>query len=365
MKKDFSILTLTKGGFGLLFVFATSFLYSGCDQKKDRINSETTFFNFSSKDDCDEVDVSKTKQDIKITRLEDQIIGFKTQADVEGFFKSYPSIAGNFLMVDKYPKGVVSKNLFLLSQDTAIKAMYSQVKEKYGDIKDLEQQFSEAFAHVLYYYPDFKIPKIYTIISGLGIETFVSDSIIVLSLDYFIGPKAKYKPRDPNGQIFPDYILRRYQKPYIVPACMLYISNKYNKVDMLDNTLLAEMVYYGKAYKFVKTMMPCIDDTLIIGYTGEQMKNTRSHETVIWGHLIERKAIYETSHFIKTKYTGERPYTAEIGPKCPGKIGTWLGWRIVDKYMLSHPDSSFQNIMKATNSKKLFIESKYKPEDVK
>ena len=363
MKKHFSHLSLTKGGFGLLFVFA--FLLSGCDKKEDSFNSNTTFFNFSSKTDCEDIDVSKTKDTIRITRLEDKIMAFKTQEDAETFLKTYPSITSQFLMADKYPKGTFSKNLFMLSQDTAIKAMYKQVKEKYGSISDLEDQLSDAFAHVKFYYPEFKVPKIYTIITGLGIETFVSDSIIVLSLDYFIGPDAKYKPRDPNGQIFPDYILRRYQRPYIVPACMLYISNKYNKVDMLDNTLLAEMIYFGKAYKFVKTMMPCVNDTLIIGYTGEQMENTRTHESVIWGHLIERKALYETSHFIKTKYTGERPYTAEIGPKCPGKIGTWLGWRVVDKYMTAHPDSSFQTVMKATDSKKLFIESKYKPEDQK
>ena len=29
----------------------------------------------------------------------------------------------------------------------------------------------------------------------------------------------------------------------------------------------------------------------------------------------------------------ERPKTLEIGDKCPGRIGEWLGWEIVNRYV--------------------------------
>lgn len=343
---------LQKGGFGLLFALACLSL-AACKEWAD------TF----AKDDCQAVDVSKTKVTVPIVRLEDELIQLKSKEEAQAFLAKYPALAKQFFLEDKYPPGILAENLAHLAQDTAIRTIYDQTKQVYPHVSDLQQQFEDAFAHIKHYYPDFKTPKVYTTITGLGIETFVSDSIIVLSLDYFLGEKAKYKPRDPSGQPFPEYLLKRYQKEYIVPACMLYISNKYNKVDMLDNTLLAEMVYYGKAYHFAKKMLPCTPDTLIIGYSGIQLKDAKAHEQVIWSFFIEHKVLYETSHFIKTKYTGERPYTAEIGPKCPGKIGTWLGWLIVDAYAQHNPQITFQQLMEIKDSKKLFLESKYKPNE--
>jgi len=362
MKKKLLKTILQKGGYGLLFALAI--VLSSCE-KTSEIGSfigKKASFIFSSTPDCIDIDVSKSVVKVEIVRLEDELMKLKSEEEARLFLSRYPRLSKDFFLEDKFPKGMVENNIFRLANDTAIGTLYRQTKEQYGDISDLEAQFVDAFAHIKHYYPNFKAPKVYSAITGLGIETFISDSLIVLSLDFFLGPKAKYKPRDlGSGQPFPEYLLRRYQKPFIVPACLLYISNKYNKVDILDNTLLGEMIYYGKAYHFVKKMMPCVEDSLIIGYTTTQFTETRKHEPTIWGFFVEHKLLYETSHFIKTKYTGERPYTAEIGPKCPGKIGTWLGWRIVDEYAKNKSEMSFQQLMEVKDSKKMFLESKYKP----
>ena len=357
---------LQKGGLGLLFAL-TLFLF-GCKEDGTQEMASSGPKGFIEKwlgpkeDACDGVDVSQSKVEVHFTRLEEEIMSLKSPEAAHAFLQKYPTLATQFFAVNQYPKREILENsLSKLAQDTAIHTIYKETKAAYGDIADLEKQFSDAFSHIKHYYPNFVVPKIYTIITGLAIETFVSDSVIVLSLDYFLGNDAKYKPKEPSGLPFPDYILRRYKREFIVPTCLLYVSNKYNKVDMLENTLLAEMIYYGKAYEFVKTMMPCTPDSLIIGYTGEQLKDTEGHEGLIWGFFLEQKVLYETSHFIKTKYTGERPYTAEIGPRCPGKIGTWLGWRIIQEYRATHPQVSFPTLMETKSSKTLFLDSKYKP----
>lgn len=357
---------IQKGGFGLLFALALCF--TSCKKESSDKHEGTTKPNVidkwlgNDKEECDDIDVSASAVQVKITRVENELMSIRTPEQAHAFLIKYPDLAKQFFAVDHYPsKEVLEVNLSKLAQDTAINNIYKQTKEAYGSIADLEAQFSAAFSHIKHYYPKFKVPKVYSIITGLGVETYVSDSLIVLSLDYFLGEKAKYKPRDPSGLLFPEYILKRYRREYIVPTCMLYISNKYNKVDMLENTLLADMIYYGKAYQFVRTMMPCVPDSLIVGYTGQQLKDTEDHEGLIWSFFVDKKLLYETSHFIKNKYTGERPYTAEIGPKCPGKIGTWLGWQIVQDYQKAKPDVTFQALMESKSAKTLFLDSKYKP----
>lgn len=366
MKHPFFTTHFQKGGFGLLFALAFA-LICGCtqensnDEGNEKRKPSFSIFATDKEDDCEDIDVSNTVETVKITRLEDELMQLRSKEEAETLLKKHPSVAKYYFAEEHYPKGVLAERLFKLAQDTAIQALYKQTKAVYQDVSDLEKQFADAFAHVKYYYPKFKSPKIYTVISGLAIERVLNDSVIVLSLDFFLGEKAKYKPISPDGTFYPEYILKRYKKPYLVPACILYISDKYNKTDMLDNTVLADMIAAGKAYYFTKKMMPCIHDTLIIGYTGTQLKDAKSHESLIWGFLIQNKALYETSHIIKTKYTGERPYTAEIGPRCPGKIGTWVGWEIVKKYM--HGGAvTLQQLMENKDAKKLLIDSKYKPE---
>jgi len=63
----------------------------------------------------------------------------------------------------------------------------------------------------------------------------------------------------------------------------------------------------------------------------------------------------------KKKYLDERPKVYEIGNKCPGRIGTWLGWEIVNKYMKVN-QVDLQSLMIEKDAQKIFTLSNYKPE---
>jgi hypothetical protein len=57
----------------------------------------------------------------------------------------------------------------------------------------------------------------------------------------------------------------------------------------------------------------------------------------------------------------ERPKTLEIGEKCPGRIGEWLGWQIVKKYAREQ-QVSLRNLMELSDARQLFMQSNYKPQ---
>jgi hypothetical protein len=63
----------------------------------------------------------------------------------------------------------------------------------------------------------------------------------------------------------------------------------------------------------------------------------------------------------KQKFLGDRPKTLEVGEQCPGRIGQWVGWQIVKKYMETHPDVSLPQLMQMNDAEKIFKESRYKP----
>jgi hypothetical protein len=185
---------------------------------------------------------------------------------------------------------------------------------------------------------------------------YVSDSLIVIGLDYYLGENATYRPLN-----IPGYILKRYRKENIVPNSLLLLSEKYNKIDVRDKTLLAEMIFFGKAFYFSKQMLPCVADSIFLGYTPKEMRDIFYSQEIIWANFIENEALFDTNHLIKDKFIAERPKTFEIGQNCPGRIGRWIGWEIVKSYMENNSDIPLPDLMKISSSRTVFERSGFKP----
>jgi len=57
----------------------------------------------------------------------------------------------------------------------------------------------------------------------------------------------------------------------------------------------------------------------------------------------------------------ERPKTLEIGNDCPGRIGEWVGWEIIKKYMAVQ-QITLPELMETSDAQQLFMQSRYKPQ---
>ncbi|HTE30128.1 MAG TPA: hypothetical protein VK666_07125, partial [Chryseolinea sp.] len=218
-------------------------------------------------------------------------------------------------------------------------------------------EFDEAFTNLKYYYPDFIPPRIQTVISGFDSDLMVTDSLIIVSLDFYLGKGARYRPK------YYEYLLRKYDPNDIVPSCLLIygISDRFNKNELKDNTVLADMVAFGKSFYFAKHMLPCVPDSVFIWYTPDEIKGSRKNEDLIWDRFVESQVLFSTNHKVKQDYLGERPVTIQVGEKCPGRIGQWVGWQIVNKYADSHTDETLPEMMQITEATRIFRESAYKP----
>ena len=46
---------------------------------------------------------------------------------------------------------------------------------------------------------------------------------------------------------------------------MSFIAGQYNRANLEDKTMLAEMIDYGKTYYLVSELLPCVPENIIIG----------------------------------------------------------------------------------------------------
>lgn len=304
-------------------------------------------------------DISDVKINIEIEQLEDKFVNVTSREDLSELLKEHTVIREYFMKRGTYPNDSIMLDvLFRKFQNPHLDTLNMEVKRVFGDLTTLRADLTEAFTHLKYYYPETKIPKVQTVISGLAHDMYFSDSLIVIGLDYYLGNGAKFRPLN-----LYQYMLQRYSPEYIAPSIMLLygISSDYNITDLRDKTALADMVAYGKSFFFAKRMMPCTPDSVLIWYTQEEIEGTRENKKIIWSHMLENELIYETNHMIKKKYLDERPKTYEIGEKAPGRIATWVGWDIVRQYMERNPDTTLPELMSQGDAQKIFQGSKYKP----
>lgn len=305
-----------------------------------------------------EPDVKETVS-LNFEILQDSLKNFNSKGDLVKFLTRHPILRDQIFRREEFPNDSVFINeLYARFTNQHIDTLLSEVKRVFGDGSGLKSEFEQAFSNLKYYYPEIRIPKIQTVITGLlGTDLLVTDSLIVVSLDFFLGREGKYRPK------MYDYLLRKYDPNDIVPSCMLIygISDRINKNQPTDQTVLADMIVYGKAFYFAKHMLPCVPDSVFIWYTPQEINGSKKNEDLIWARFIESQVLFSTNNKVKQDYLGERPVTIQVGEKCPGRIGQWVGWRIVNKYAEGHPEIDLPKLMNLHNAQQIFKESKYKP----
>ena len=322
----------------------------------------TLLLSFGCKDKGCELpeEIAEVPVNVEIERMEKPFFAAASEQDIARFLKENPLFAGSYLRLkpDSTDARIVS-SLYEIASNPSLDTLAQQAGQRFGDMGEEEQQLETAFKVVKYNYPEFRVPEVKTFVTGLGSlgnDIYISDSLLVFGLDYFIGENASYRP-----QVY-EYIQNRYEREKMVPAAMLLLSDRFNKTNPAERTLLAEMLNIGKAYYFVKAVLPCTPDSAIISYSAQQIADVNRNEGRIWAHFIEKSLLYEKSPFVVNKYIGERPNTPEIDATAPGRIGAWVGWQIVQEYMERNPEVTLPELMAETDYSKIFNESKYKPE---
>lgn len=290
---------------------------------------------------------------VSIERFDRELMAVKSEPELKALLEKNRAVSDLLFGASPADTAFTGDVLHMIQHADA-RRLYEQVGETFGDLKSMEESFARVFDEIRKLYPSFTPPRIVAGFSGLQNDLVVSDSLVVISLESFIGPKALYRPDQP------DYMLRRFAPEYVVPNVTRFLSNRFNKVDFTTDSFTADMIFFGKSLEFCRAVLPHVQDSLIIGYTNREMQNAYEHQEVIWAHIIDRELLNSENPAVNAKYFGERPYVAEIGPDCPARIGQWLGWRIVEMYRMKNPKVSLQELMQNEDAGAILRGSKYR-----
>ena len=125
--------------------------------------------------------------------------------------------------------------------------------------------------------------------------------------------------------------------------------------------LLDQMLYRGKVMYLTSQIFDELPGYEVMGWTEEQWKWCVKNERAIWHLVMDKRDLFKTESLVLTGYLNDGPFTSEVSQDAPGRLGIWLGWRIVESYMEHNENVTLQELMAEPDAQKILEESYYKP----
>jgi hypothetical protein len=303
-------------------------------------------------------DISDIDLNIEIQRLDHDI--FNMPADSlhrkYGVFIDY--YTENILNIGNCKDSLFPEYLEMFKSDSIVQIAYRDVNKMYPDLKNLTDKLITAFKYYIHYFPNKYIPKVYTYISGFNQSVILTDSVLAIGLDKYLG--ADYELY--NSLRFHKYLAQNmYPEKIVSDYIGIWIGNTWELNLRKNNDLISKMLFEGKILYATKMILPDEADVHIFGFTPAQLQWCKNNEQTMWITLIENKLLFSTDHFMIRKLTDFAPYTSEFTNESPGKACNWIGYNIITKYMKNNPQISLCELMDDDDYHKIFELAKYKP----
>jgi hypothetical protein len=246
------------------------------------------------------------------------------------------------------------------------------VNNVFAHTHDLEKEFKRAFQYVKYYFPDYPVPRIITIIGPVDLlaETatgeltpdFLGKDFLGISLQFYLGKDfSLYKDEFFVSNVAPAFRSRRFDKKYLVADAIKLIVDDLFPDQSKGKGLIEQMIEKGKQWWLLDHFLPGTPDSIKTGFTTAQLNWCRKNEGLIWNSILtNEKNMYTTDPASIQNYIGEAPFTPTMPTASPGNIGQWVGWQIVKKFAEKNASLTLSDVMK-TDPGKIFEQAKYKP----
>lgn len=158
------------------------------------------------------------------------------------------------------------------------------------------------------------------------------DSVMLIALNHYLG--ADY----PGYSHWPAY-MRAQKTPASLPCdiaeALTATSYPYEAAGT-DATLASRLLYEG-ALAHAKTLLTGCTPAQALGYTDDEYRQLLADEAVLWHALIGADLLYDTSPAVADRLVTPAPRASINGTPAPGRVGRFIGYRIVQSYLSSHP----------------------------
>ena len=215
-----------------------------------------------------------------------------------------------------------------------------------------------AFKRFHYFFPTYTLPK--QLIYFIGpLETYgnvVTKDGLAIGLQLYMGAASSWYYSEQINTIYPTYISRHFAPEYIVVNSIQNILNDYEPLVINGKQLIEQMIEIGKRQYILSQCLPNASDTLLLGYTSNQLKAIEESQGDIWTFLSSQNRLFSVDPSLTTAILTEAPYNDYFGEDIPGNVGKYIGYGIVKSWMKQQKGKSKNdlNLLLKTPAKSIF-----------
>lgn len=308
--------------------------------------------------------------DLEVIRFEEELMALDTAA-VESQFdqwkQKYPAFTEVFFqnVFPIEPGGNFYNGLKAFTQDTVIRNFYQLVKDNYGDFSNEAKALDQAFDQALVWFPAAKKPRIYTYISAFAMQRFIFEDTdkdgIGIGLDMFLGEDFDYTLLESGENVFSRYLTRTYDQQHLVKKVMeSWIEDQMGL--QKGNRAIDYMLYNGRKLYLLKQVLPDVQDSILMEYTGKQVEYLDKNQKELWAFYLEEQLFYTTDNYKIKRLVFPAPNSTALRmpPETPGQTGNYLGLKIVESFMKRNPETGIDQLL-SIDAQNLLEQSKFKP----
>lgn len=273
--------------------------------------------------DADETEekIAKIPVELKIARF-DREFADATPNAIPNLKKKYP-----YLFPEQFSDSIWKAKL----TDTIQLEISEEVDKAFGNFDGESKDLESLFQHIVYYFPNYKIPKVVTLTSDVRYNDriILADTLLLIGLDNYLGKDHRFY------QSIQRYIAAGLDKKYLTSDVASAFAKKVLRRPT-DRTFLSRIIYYGKELYLKDKLLPTESDAQKIGYSEDEMDWAIMNEEQIWRYFVERELLYSTDSQLDRRFLDPAPFSKfqlELDSESPGRLGRYMGWQIVRAFM--------------------------------
>ncbi|GAB4253241.1 MAG: gliding motility lipoprotein GldB [Vicingaceae bacterium] len=321
------------------------------------------FFVLACSNNPDLPDISNSNVQLTFNRFEKDLFinNDWNQENISTLKEKYPEFLPAFteyiIRIGHIDDPALYMHLNRFKNDPDIIEVKNKVFSIYNDAMTEEfTAIENAFKYYHVYFPDRNIPKIITFISGFNYAIVTDSTYLGIGLDMFLGKDEPFYTR--LG--YPKYKSANMTRQHLVSSAIAgWLTTEFEQPNAEAN-LLEEMIHYGKILYLTHHLLPNTEETTVLGYSKEQLEWCKKNEKEIWFFFIDNELLYNNETKNKTNFLGEAPFVKGFPEGSPGRVGQWIGYRIVESY-LKNNSVNWNEFMQNNNAQEILNKSKYKP----
>lgn len=292
-------------------------------------------------------EIDAIKVTIPVIRF-DKEFGKSTAQDLPALKARYP-----YLFAKQFDDAYWNMKLV----DSLQRELTDEVARVFPEMNEEQEELEGLFRHIKYYYPETTVPKVVTITSEVEYrnKVILVDSLLIVALDTYLGKEHHFY----GG------IAKYHSKNFRKEQLAVDVAAAFAKAHTLKpqaSTFLDQMIYEGKQLYLMEQLLPQKPIHEVFGYTQAEFDFAIENERNVWQNFVASELLYKTDRSLLARFIDPAPFSKfylEFDSETPGRLGRFIGYKIVAAYMKNNDVPLKTMGIQATDV--IFASAKYKP----